>query len=350
MRISPDFIKRIGTMLRLSPFPTAVVLFLVAFAGVPRVAAQDVQVLSRTVTVTSDPPGATIWKKEGATLICLNALTPGTVELKFHGVNDLQKVRLRKFGYKGRNLEVKPTDDKVNAALGDPAPGSFVVPDGAKPELKQLNDGLSKEFQKTIFADPEALRCAPFELSLVQVVNDEGDLTLGVAITLDRSFGGSAFRVASHVSNRDERRQKMAQITLENGIADLLARIHRIAAKFPDLKVITILCSYPTTEAYLATMTTTPVFYAHTTQNTTYSMGADGMFHQSGTVFHTQQGWRGGGEYTEVKDRDVERVIKFVVPAAQIPDTTDKKIVTDAVLAVGKIGLAESSDSTRPAP
>jgi hypothetical protein len=341
MCVRDDGVKRLIAILRSSLAAATVIIPLIALTGTPDA---DAQTLSRAITVASDPPGATVWKKEGTTLTCMDTVTPGTVELKFHAANDLQKIRLRKFGYKGRNLDVKPTDDKVNAALGDPAPDSFVVTDDAKPELKQLNDGLQKEFEKTIFADPEALRCVPFELSFVHVMDDEGDLTLGVAITLDRSFGGPAFRVASHAGNRDERRQKMAQVTLENGVADLLARVHRIAAKFPNLKVITILCSYPTTEAFLDTIQTTFTGQHLAVSNNVLKPGGGyGM----GT---TMQTFTGHGEYTLVKDRDVERIIKFVMPAAQIPDTRDKKTISDAVLAVGKISLAETSDSSSQPP
>jgi hypothetical protein len=319
---------------------------LVALTGIPQAAAQNAPTLSRTITVTSDPPGATVWKKEGTTLTCMDNVTPGTVEFKFRGANDSQRIRLRKFGYFGKNLDVKPTDDKVNAALGDPAVGSFLVSDDAKPELKQLNDGLEKEFQKTIFADPEALRCAPFELHDVHVLDDEGDLTLGMSVILDRSFGGPAFRVAGHKPSPDERRQKMAQITLENGIADLLAHIHRIAAKFPNLKVITVVCFYPTTEAFLETRTIN-------TMSRQLVVVSTGRFNTNAITRTTGQEWRttyGRSEITEVEDRAVETIIKFVMPAAQIPDTTDKKTVTDAVLANARISLTKSSDGAPKPP
>jgi hypothetical protein len=71
---------------------------LVALTGIPQAAAQNAPTLSRTITVTSDPPGATVWKKEGTTLTCMDNVTPGTVEFKFRGANDSQRIRLRKFG------------------------------------------------------------------------------------------------------------------------------------------------------------------------------------------------------------------------------------------------------------
>ena len=334
--------RRAGAVWRVAWSLVVLWLAWLAYLGAPQAAAQDAQTLAHTVTVTSDVPGAVVWVKVGPTLTCTNVQTPGTVELKFHGANDLQRIRLRRFGYRSQNLDIKPTDGKVTVALGGGwAPDSFLVSSDAKPELKALNDGLKVEFQRTIFDDPEAFRCVPFELSFVQVMDDEGTLTLGVAVVLDRDFGGAAFRVASHTGGRDQRRQKLAQAALEGGIAGLFARLHRIAAKFPNLKTVTVVCSFPTMEAFLDTITTPSVFHSHTTQTQTFGLGADGMMHQTGTVFHTVEGWSRGGEYTVIKDRAVERLIKFAMPAAQIPDTTDHKTLTDAVMTTGRISLGE---------
>jgi hypothetical protein len=310
--------------------------------------AQDTQTLLRTVSVTSDPPGATIWKKEGNTLTCLDTITPGTVELKFHGINDLQRIRLWKFGYASRNLDIKPSDDEAAAALGNPGPGSFLVTEDAKPQLKQLSVDLENELEKGIFTDSEAFRCAPFELDFTRIMeNDQtADLTLVVAVILDRGFGGAAFRLASRTGTQDERGQKAAKVALENGIADLLARFHRVAAKFPNLKVITIACSYSTTQAYLATGTIdtrqmSPVTVQRIVNTYNYSTGR-----WQDKITNVQE-WRESGgleEMTVVEHRPVEKVITIVIPLAQIPDTLDEKAISDAVLAKGKISLAESSD------
>jgi len=86
---------------------TACVLSLVALPGASQAAGQNLETLSRSVVVTSDPPGAVIWMKEGNTLTCTNTLTPGTIELKFHGEGDLKRIRLRKFGYESRDVDIK---------------------------------------------------------------------------------------------------------------------------------------------------------------------------------------------------------------------------------------------------
>jgi hypothetical protein len=324
---------------------TTIVISLAAFSGVPQAAAQDTQTLSRTIAITSDPPGATVWKKEGTTLTCMDTVTPGTVELKFHGTNDVQKIRLRKFGYSGVNLDVKPSDEKVNAALGGPAPDSFLVSDDAKPELKQLNDGLEKEFRKTIFADPEAFRCARFELVEINVIR-EGEtksFDLNVDIWLDGSFGGFAFRQASRASNEQDRKEKMGQIALDEGIAEILGRFHRVAVKFPELKAINVSGSYSTTKAYLDTETT-----SHVVIHYTYGSRYDSY---QGRIVGTQDAKQVTvtGENTVVKDKDVTKTIAFAMPTAQIPDTLDKKAISDAVLAVGKISFTGSSGGKRPA-
>jgi len=344
MRVHDERNRRGANAIRLGVLTLGVCLL--GFAGLSRGGGQNATTQSHVVAVKSDPPGAMIWKKDGRDYTCTDTLTPGTVELTFHGDNDVQRLKVRRFGYSGMNLDVKPSDDKVNAALGAPAPDSFLVSDDARSELKQLNDGLEREFQKTIFGDPEALRCAPFELGFVHVMDDEGDLTLGMSVILDRSFGGPAFRVASHVGSREERRQKMAELTLENGVADLMAAVHRIAAKFPNLKVITVVCFYPTTDAFLETRTLNTI-------RTQLVVVSTGPFNTNAITRTTGQEWRtiyGRSEITEVQDRAGERIIKFVMPAAQIPDTPDKKTVSDAVLTKGKISLTESSDRSSKLP
>ena len=344
MLLLPHYGKRGKSLPLVWLFLTAFIFFVVGSTTItPEAAAQEAETLSRTVMVTSSPPGATVWEKEGTNLTCTNSVTPGKIELKFHGSNDLKRIRVRKFGYESKNLDVKPTDDKISAALGSPAPDSFLSGENAKPELKRLNAELRKEFEKTIFTDPGAFVCVPFELNFIHVVDDAGVLTLGLAIILDRGFGGPPFRLASHIKNRDERRRKLAEAMLEGGIADLLAHVNRIAAKFPNLKAITILSSYPTREAFLDTITRPPVFYSQTTITpfALFEQGAHGLMLRTGTIVHTQSGWIGGGEETIVKDRAAESAIKLVMPTDQIPDTFDKTAISDAVLAKGKIVLSE---------
>jgi hypothetical protein len=119
----------------------------------------------------------------------------------------------------------------------------------------------------------------------------------------------------------------MGQVALENGIAEILGRFHRIAAKFPDLKEIEVLCFYATTEAVLDTRI---IPFVHTQIVTAVVDGHTGLATQvvGGTT-----------RRDVVKDQDAERAITFVMPAAQIPDTLDKKAISDAVLAGGKIIL-----------
>jgi hypothetical protein len=321
--------------------PFGVLTFVICLFGF-QASGQNTATQSHVVAVKSDPPGAMIWKKEGRDYVCTNTPTPGTVELAFHGDNDLQRLRVRRFGYSGLNLNVKSTDKEVGATLREPHYKSFLLADDAAPDLKQLNEALKSEFEKTILPDQEAFRCAPFELDYTFLTKDKetGTVELNVALRLDRSFGGPAFRLASHSPNSQERHQKMGQVALENGMAEVLGRFHSLASKFPEVKTIFVRGSYSTTEAVLDTETIAPTFYSNTTQTPISRIGSDGMVHRTGTIYTTTQGWTGGGENTVVKDQEADRAITFVMPAAQIPDTLDKKAISDAVLAKGTIYLA----------
>lgn len=314
---------------------------LLAFGGLIQAAGQNTATLSHLVAVKSDPPGAMIWKKDGKDYTCTNTLTPGSVELTFHGDRDVQRVRVRRFGYSGVNLDVKPSDKEVGAALREPRYKSFLLAEDAAPDLRQLNEALRKEFEKTLLSDRDAFRCAPFELDYTFLTKDKKTeaVELNVALRLDRSFGGSAFRLASHSPNSQERHQKMGQLALENGMAEVFGRFHNLASKFPEVKTIFVRGTYSTTEAVLDTETTTTP-YSITTSNSRVVADYTGGFHQNlETTSTTTTYWR-ENEVTVVKDQEADGAITFVMPVAQIPDTMDKKAITEAVLAKGTIYLA----------
>src|SRR5208337_1921698 len=332
MRVLDDRKRRTAPAVRLALITLCVCLL--GFFGLPKAGGQGTTTQSHGVAVKSNPAGATIWKKDGRDFTCTNALTPGTVDLTFHGDMDVQRLKLRRFGYAPKVLDVKSTDKGLNAEL-DPKyyENSFQVADDAPSDRKQLNDALKKEFDKTLFIDQEAFRCAPFDLYFIHLTNDKetGAPILNVALRLERSFGGPAFRLAGHAANSQERHQKMGQIALENGMGEVLARFHRVAAKFPELKVITVLGFYATTEAVIETqrtMSTAAVQYVDSDLK---------------LKFGPQVRWI---DSTFVKDQDVEKAITFVMPAAQIPDTLDKKTISDAVLAEGQVILAGNIDES----
>ena len=322
MRTLDDGQRRAAHVIRLGVLTLG--FCLLGFADLIQAGGQNTATQSHVVGVKSDPSGAMIWQKGGRDYTCANTLTPGTVELTFHGDNDVQRLKVRRFGYSAKNLDVKPTDKEVDAVL-DPRnyQSSSGLLSDATPDFKQLNAALKKEFEETLLPDQNAFRCAPFDLDFIQLGKDKetGAAKLDVVLRLDHSFGGPAFRLASHAANTPEGSQKLGRAALEGGIAEILGRFHRLAAKFPDLKEIEVLCSYTTSETVLEARMI-PFFH---TQIVPYGAGM-GTLMVSGT------------RRIEVfKDQDAERAIAIVMPAAQIPDTLDKKAITDAVLAVGQI-------------
>jgi len=316
---------------------------LLGLGGPPQAGAQNTATPSHVVTVKSDPPGAMIWKEEGRGYTCTGTLTPSTVELAFHGENDVQRLRVRRFGYSSVDLDVKSTDKEVEAGLNllKSASSSFLVESDAPPDVKQLSEVLKKEFGNILLTDPEAFRCSPFDLDSVQVTKgkETGAVGLTVALWLDRSFGGLAFRQAHHAFNEQDRKQRMGRIALDSGIAETLVQFHRLASKSPDVKDIIVIGFYSTTEARLDTeKARTLSIQSRTVQ------GPFGVSQQQSYAV-----W-GKAEQDVVKNRDAEGAITIVMPTARIPDTTDTKAISDAVLAVGKISFTESDDSASKLP
>jgi ankyrin repeat protein len=337
MRVLDDRKRRTAGAVRLALITLGVCLL--GFCGLAKAGGQGTTTVSHSVAVKSEPSGATIWKKDGRDFTCMNALTPGTVDLTFHGEMDVQRIKLRRFGYAPKVLDVKSTDKELEATL-DPKnyETSFLLTSDAPPDLQKLNDALRTEFGKTLLFDQEAFRCAPYDLYFIHLTQDKetGAPNLDVALRLDRSFGGPAFRLASHAANSQERHQKMGQVALENGMGEVLGRFHRVAAKFPELKVITVLGFYSTTEAVLDTERVQSSHIASYV-DTGPRLGYDGNYHYNTLQLHTVQTWN---DETVVKDQTVEKAITFIVPAAKIPDSLDKKAISDAVLAEGQVILA----------
>jgi hypothetical protein len=287
------------------------------------------------VSIKSEPSGAAIWRRDGRDYTCTNTLTPSSVELTFHDENDVQKLRLRRFGYPTKSLEIRPPDKELTAALRSDSE-TFLTAGNDAP-LEELRVTLQKEFEGVFLADQDAFRCAPFDLDYIRLNRNKelSSVDLIVAVRLDRSFGGLAFRNASRAANASG---KMTQAALDGGIFEILARIRRLAPKFPQIKVVTVVCSYSTTDAVIDTVRGVST---NTTVTPTYSLGTLGP---SGTRIVTAQVVH---EHDVVKDVDVVKTIAFVVPLDAIPDTLDKKAVSDAVFAAGKI-LAESATPRKP--
>jgi hypothetical protein len=322
------------------------------FVGISRVGGQTMQMLSRSITISSDPAGATIWTKEGRLYTCTNALTPATFELKFHGENDAKQILLRRFGYANQQLLLDAAHDKAAAKLVAWGAPFFTPPDDASPEVRSLDASLKKEFEKAPIPGNDAFPCAPFEFQSIGVVksDERHELELGVLITLGPSAAAKNLNAArrSH-GNPEERLGKMGQAALEGGVAEIIASFRDVAAKFPEIKGIFLACSYPTTEAVLdaeyryqpGTTTTTTMSHLPGPGDSTYSVGhtmdTDIVVCTSCTTTTTSTTPSRWVPYTVVKDQAAVRTLTFAIPLAKIPATADKKAVTEAVLADGAI-------------
>lgn len=290
------------------------------FAGIVVAGTQDTTPHSAVVTVTSDPPGAMIWKKEGRDYTCTKNVTPGTVELIFRGKDDVQKLRLSRFGYESASLIVNAADQRVAATLAKRS--LFHEPEGDAPsDLRQLSTRAKKEFEEAVDAGSDAFLCGPFEFVDISVREQNGTRFLGVAIALERSFGGPDFRLASRLRNAQERRQRMARAVLEGAVAEILARFRVVAAKLPELKDIFVSASYTTTESALDSE---PQYFTR-------------VYTQHYSTYRVDTYVRHREDKSIVVDQTVLKALTFSMPVARIPATLDKKAVSEAVWGSARI-------------
>jgi hypothetical protein len=339
MRILDDRKRRTAPGVRLSVLALGVCLL--GFAGTPQAVGQNAQTLSHTVTVASDPPGATIWNKEGRDYTCTNTLTPATLELTFHGENDVKQILLRRFGYSSQKLLVDAAREKVDVKLAGWGAPFFTPSDDAPPEVRSLDARVQGEFEKALMAGNDAFPCAPFEFRSIGVVNSDErqQLELGILIDLGPSAAARALRLASHSrGNPEERLRQMGQAALEGGAAEIIARFRAVAAKFPEIKGIFLACSYSTTEAALSTEIHP---YTSVEYRAEWVNGRDDSYEGGGAYrYHVEMRpnvVEHRLEETVVKDQAAVRTMTFSIPLAKIPDTGDKKAVTEAVLSDGAI-------------
>jgi hypothetical protein len=346
MPVSSDNEKYAVAAHWLSLAVAAFCICLLGFVGISRAGGQNTQTLSRSVTVSSDPPGATIWTKEGRGYTCINALTPATLQLTFHGENDAQQLLLRRFGYSSQKLLIDAVHDKAAAKLAAWGAPFFTPSEDAPPEVRSLDASLKKEFEEAVIAGNDAFPCTPFEFGSIGAVqsDERHELELGVLINLGPSAVAKNLNVARHSQGSpEERLGKMAEAALGGGVAEVIARFRGVAAKFPEIKGIFLACSYSTTETVLDTQyrfrsetETTTTSHLPGPGDNTIAIGPTTVVCTTCTTTSTTT-WSGWVPFTVVKDEAAVRTLTLAIPLAKIPATEDKKAVTEAVLSAGAI-------------
>jgi hypothetical protein len=298
--------------------------------AIPHAVAQNHQTLSRTVTVTSNPPGATIWTKEGRAYTCTNQFTPGPIELKFHGENDVKQILLKRFGYASQKLSLDAAHDQAAVELTPWKAPFFTAPVGVSDEVRNLDVKVKQEFERSLIAANDAFGCTPFEFRSIGVVQRGNELELGVLMVLGHSTLTKSLLLArTGHGSEEERLNKMAHAALEGGIAEVIARFRTVAERVPQIKGIFVACSYSASEAVLNTRTETVTQYNPVAAPNTLTP------YMPGGKYGTHMEMRPefvDVETTTVEDQAAQRTMTFSVPVTALPVGRDNKSVIDAVL------------------
>jgi hypothetical protein len=316
-------------------------VFLWGLFGALTAVSQTQQVISRTIAITSSPPGATIWTKEGRTFTCTNQLTPAAVEMKFHGQNDVKQVVLRRFGYYGQKLSLDATHETAAADLSRWDEMYFAPPDDASPQIRQLDGKLRGAFEAEIIAGKDAFPCSPYNFLSIGVV-DSGErhqLELGVFLEVGPSATAKNLNAASksHSASEPERLSSLGRAVLDGGLAEIVGRFRGVAARFPEIKGLFLACSFSTNEAYLDTKVTRT--------STAVEVNNYGQaFGEGASIEQLNDPLRSNIEYREhtyketiVKDQKTEETLTIAVPLSSIPPAGNAKDVTDAVISNGTV-------------
>ncbi|MGA2327733.1 MAG: hypothetical protein ABSH05_15725 [Bryobacteraceae bacterium] len=303
-------------------------IVLLPFAHMGQAFGQAMQAQVREVMVTSEPPGASIWTKEGRDYKCSSSVTPTRFELTFYGSNAVKQLLLTRFGYSSRKLTVGAADERAGADLA-PIKLLGVLGASTSPEVQKMRVGFADEFERALVASGDALRCAPLEISQIGVVQNEAahEMELFVMINLNESGVWRDLRLATRRTTDREPERKIAQAALEGGVADVLALFGSVMTRFPEVPRLVVSCMYTASAPVIQTE-------RRRGMHTEYVYRYDS---RTGTMQPTPKQVYDTIETDVVNEETKPQTLFLSISAAKIPALGGRKAVTDAFLASGEI-------------
>ncbi len=293
-------------------------------------------VQSRRVLVSSDPPGAAIWLKEGKESTCTGKVTPASIELVFRGPNDFKQLLVTRFGYKRQKVLVKATEEKVSPKLTPWGAPFFTPPEDAPPEIKKLNANVSKLMNETIPADGGAFQCTAVDFRQIDVRKIKGSDRLALYVLVEvNPIRFRRLRAGSQRGDKD-REKKFGQAALEEGAGEIFGRFRAVAVRFPAIADVVVDTVYSANKA-VTTLEDRAVQFTTTrpvSSTRVFGNRIDGTWGQTGVEVKTEttqtvQHW----DELVVKDEDSVGRVFLSMPVGKIPASQDKKAIIDAVLA-----------------
>lgn len=302
--------------------------FLLSPAPAGEITGQTAQAQIKKVMLTSDPPGASIWTKQGRDYKCSDSVTPTPFELTFYGSHDVKQILLTRFGYSNVRLKVAAADEKIGAKL-EPVTVAPTLGNAAAPEVQSMRAGFAEEFVRALTVRGEALRCLPLEILVVGVSQDESTHQMEMLVTTSLSGSGSwrNLQLASRRTTDPESGRNIARAALEGGVADVLAAFGSVLTQFPEVPKLTVSCMYMAAVPVLGTEQTRGMHYVYEYR---YDPGTRTMQPYAKPVFDTIE--------RDVFNDEVKPQTVFLrIPVAKIPVGGDRKSVTEAFLVNGEI-------------
>lgn len=291
--------------------------------------------VERTVSLDTDPPGATVCEKKGRNLSC-SGTTPTRFTVKFRSEKSSKRYYLRKLGYEPASVLVRASEPRSSLKLKK----KEILLSPAKhdsEEMKELQRKINKSLNSLIFGGGLGLPGYVF-IGKVQPVNIGGKRHAKVEILMDDTFRRGPYRKLSRTRNVQEKQQKLIDALLEADAGGLLVALGRSLSGKVDVHGIMLVVKYSRMQLVPVDDDST---FTHVYRQYTGQTVSGGYVYDNYRV--TYRTLTTG--YTNLEEQSQIQTVIFYTPLATVPSRYDSGTTPAALVKASKIYLNDNRKS-----
>ena len=269
--------------------------------------------IAKKVTLTTDPPGATVCERKGRDLVCPET-TPASFTVNFRSEKSTKRYYLRKLGYEPASVIVRVSNPRGSLKLKKKE--ILLLP--AKHTLgkmKSLQENINKALGTLIFGGKLGLPGYVF-IGKVQPVNIAGKIYVKVQILLDDSFRRGPYRKLSRIRKDVEKYPKLVNAVLKADTGKLLVALRGALRGKVDVHGIMLVVKYSRMQLVAVDDDTT---FTHVYKQYTGQTVSGGYVYDNYLV--TYRTLTTG--YTDLEQKSKIQTAIFYAPFAAIPSKYD---------------------------
>lgn len=197
--------------------------------------------IAKKVTLTTDPPGATVCERKGRDLVCPE-ITPATFTVNFRSEKSTKRFYLKKLGYEPASVTIRVSDSKAKLKLKKKK--ILLLPEKhTSGKMKSLQGKINKALGTLIFGGKMGLPGYVF-IGKVQPVNIAGKIYVKVQILLNDNFRRGPYRKLSRIRKNAEKYPKLVDAVLKADTGKLLVALRGAIRGKVDVHGIMLVVKY----------------------------------------------------------------------------------------------------------